>query len=162
MSPTPEEREREKERVREEDESVAAVSWCANVLSYLIPFRNLLDGRRGRRKRRRKRRRRRTHSQDREKTRQQLQYGHSHVTHTYMYSLTHTFHGLQCKAICLRKELHLVEKHGRMFDKHHLILTLLKNKRGVLATLVVLLHNQAMSKVSFYKINVKYKRCMQP
>lgn len=76
MSPKP--RQREKERMREEDESVAAVSWwCAIVLSYLIPFRNLLDGRRGRK------RRKRTHSQDRERTRQQLQYGHSYVTHTY-------------------------------------------------------------------------------
>lgn len=72
MSPKP--RQREKERMREVDESVAAISWCAIVLSYLIPFRNLLDGRRGRK---------RTHSQDRERTRQQLQYGHSYVTHTY-------------------------------------------------------------------------------
>lgn len=37
--------------MREVDKSVAAVSWCAIVLSYLIPFRNLLDGRRGRKRR---------------------------------------------------------------------------------------------------------------
>lgn len=35
----------------EVDESVAAISWCAIVLSYLIPFRNLLDGGRERKRR---------------------------------------------------------------------------------------------------------------
>lgn len=43
-------RERKKKE-RKVDESVAAISWCAIVLSYLIPFRNLLDGRRGRKRR---------------------------------------------------------------------------------------------------------------
>lgn len=63
------------------------MSRCANVLSYLIPFTDLLDerrtGERGGWERRGGRGggRRRTRSQDREKTRQQLQYGHSHVTH---------------------------------------------------------------------------------
>ena len=68
-------KELEREREKEIKESLAAVSWCAVVVSYLIPFRNLLDGR----KRKRRRRRRRTRLQDRERTRQQLQYGNTQL-----------------------------------------------------------------------------------
>lgn len=47
MSPN---QDKERERM-EVEESVAAMLWCAIVLSYLIPFRNLLDGRRERKRR---------------------------------------------------------------------------------------------------------------